>query len=308
VWDTRNRRFSDCLAEASKKSGKPFLFSPLAGQAGQWMEEYRTDYGIALGNGLRGTIRGLQTMAAFKRGREDAAIQRSESADVVGRPAGDLVESDGEWMLPFESAMGLLSAAGISVAPFSLVRPDDEPAAPLFDGPYVVKLADVAHRTEHGAVLTGVDGADVAGAVETLRKIAARDALPATVVLQPQLVGHGEAFIGLTGDTELGPMVAFGLGGVFVEVMKRVGGRLAPFGTADAEELVAEFDDLGVIDGVRGMAPWDRTALTETLCNAGRLVAGGRSFIRSMDLNPLIVTEQGLVAVDCVCFVEPAGA
>ena len=211
-------------------------------------------------------------------------------------------------MLPFESAMRLLASAGIEAAPFSLVRPDDEPAAPSFDGPYVVKLADVAHRTEHGAVLTGVEAADVAGAVETLRKIAARDALPATVALQPHLVGHGEAFIGLTGDTELGPMVAFGLGGVFVEVMKRVGGRLAPFGTADAEELVAEFDDLGVVDGVRGRAPWDRIALTETLCNAGLLVAGGRRWIRSMDLNPLIVTEQGLVAVDCVCFVEPAGA
>jgi hypothetical protein len=172
----------------------------------------------------------------------------------------------------------------------------------------VVKLADVAHRTEHGAVLTGISAADVAGAVETLRKIAARDGLPDTVALQPQLAGHGEAFIGLTGDTELGPMVAFGLGGVFVEIMKRVGGRLAPFSPAVAEELVAEFDDLGVIDGVRGMAPWDRAALIITLCNAGRLVAGGRRWIRSMDLNPLIVTQQGLVAVDCVCFVDPSGA
>ena len=138
----------------------------------------------------------------------------------------------------------------------------------------MVKLADVAHRTEHGAVLTGIAAADVAGAVETLRKIAARDGLPDTVVLQPQLAGHGEAFIGLTGDTELGPMVAFGLGGVFVEVMKRVGGRLAPFSAADAEELVAEFDDLGVIDGVRGMAPWDRAALVDDALQ--RRPAGGR--------------------------------
>ncbi|HEX4433676.1 MAG TPA: acetate--CoA ligase family protein [Acidimicrobiales bacterium] len=308
AWDTRNRRFSDCLAEMSKQSPKPFLLSPLAGQAGQWMEEYRTDYGIALGNGLRGTIRGLQTMAGFKRGRADAAIQRPESVPTLARPAGLLIESDGEWMLPFGAAMDLLASAGIAAAPFALVRGDEDAALPSFEGPYVVKLADVAHRTEHGAVLTGVTAADVAGATETLRKIAARDGLPDTVVLQPQLAGHGEAFIGLTGDTELGPMVAFGLGGVFVEVMKRVGGRLAPFAPADAEELVAEFDDLGVIDGVRGRAPWDRAALFSTLCNAGRLVAGGRSWIRSMDLNPLIVTEQGLVAVDCVCFVDPAGA
>lgn len=307
-WDTRNRRFSDALAELAKDSAKPFLLSPLAGQAGQWMDEYRTDYGIAIGNGLRGTIRGLQTMAGFLRGRADAAIGRPESAPAVARPAGELVESDGEWMLPFDAAMGLLATAGIAAAPYALVRGDEAATVPAFDGPYVVKLADVAHRTEHGAVVTGVAAADVAGAVETLRKIAARDALPDTVVVQPQLAGHGEAFIGLTGDTELGPMVAFGLGGVFVEVMKRVGGRLAPLTPADAEELVAEFDDLGVVDGIRGMAPWDRAALVDTLCAAGSLVAGGRNFIRSMDLNPLIVTEQGLVAVDCVCFVDPAGA
>ncbi len=87
AWDTRNRRFSDCLAETSKKSSKPFLLSPLAGHAGQWMEEYRTDYGMAVGNGLRGTIRGLQTMAGFMRGRADAAIQRPESR-ASGRASG----------------------------------------------------------------------------------------------------------------------------------------------------------------------------------------------------------------------------
>jgi acetate---CoA ligase (ADP-forming) len=308
AWDTRNRRFSDCLADASKKSPKPFLLSPLAGQAGEWMEEYRNDYGIALGNGLRGTIRGLQTMAAFKRGREDAAILRPESVPFVARPAGPFVQSDGEQMLAFGAAMDVLASAGIAAAPFTLVPSDEDAAVPPFGGSYVVKLADVAHRTEHGAVLRGIAAADVADAVETLRKIAARDGLPDMVVIQPQLAGRGEAFIGLSSDTELGPMVAFGLGGVFVEVMKRVGGRLAPFAPTDAEELIAEFDDLGVIDGVRGMAPWDRAALVTTLCNAGRLVAGGRSWIRSMDLNPLIVTEQGLVAVDCVCFVNPAGA
>lgn len=303
AWDTRNRRFSDCLAEASRKSSKPFLLSPLAGQAGQWMEEYRNEYGIALGNGLRGTVRGLQTMAGFMRTREDAAVQTPRSEPGLERPAGPLVDSEGEWMLPFESAMRLLVSAGIPAAPFHLVGPDEDPDVPEFGGPYIAKLADVAHRTEHGAVLKGVTAAGLGEAVETLRKIAAREGLSDAVVLQPQLVGHGEAFIGLTGATELGPMVAFGLGGVFVEVLNRVSGRLAPFGPADAIELLAEFDDLGVIDGLRGLQPWDRDQLVVTLCNAGRLIAGGRSWIRSMDLNPLIVTDRGLVAVDCVCLV-----
>ncbi len=66
------------------------------------------------------------------------------------------------------------------------------------------------------------------------------------------ITAQGEAFIGIRGRSELGPVVAFGLGGVFVEVLGRVSGRLAPFTAADAAELIAEFDDLGVLDGVRG--------------------------------------------------------
>ena len=96
-------------------------------------------------------------------------------------------------------------------------------------------------------------------AVASLRRIAASDGLPATVVIQPQLSSHGEVFVGLKGASELGPVVAFGLGGVFVEVLRRVSGRLAPLDAQDAEEMIAEFDDLGVADGFRGSPPWNRS-------------------------------------------------
>ena len=65
----------------------------------------------------------------------------------------------------------------------------------------------------------------------------------------------GEAFIGIRGHSELGPVVAFGLGGVFVEVLGRVSGRLAPFTAADAGEMLAEFDDLGVLAGLAAGCP-----------------------------------------------------
>jgi acyl-CoA synthetase (NDP forming) len=186
-----------------------------------------------------------------------------------------------------------------------LVRPDVVHPTTTLAGPLVVKLGDVAHRTEHNAVLLGVTAADLPEAVADLRRIAAEDGLPATVVVQPQLSGHGEVFIGLTGASELGPVVAFGLGGVFVEVIRRIGGRLAPLTPSDADELIAEFDDLGVADGFRGSLPWDRPQLNDILVRASRLVAGGRDWIQSMDVNPLILTEQGFVAVDCVCFLSP---
>jgi hypothetical protein len=168
-----------------------------------------------------------------------------------------------------------------------------------------VKLADVAHRTEHRAVIVGVEAPALPDAVASLRRIAASDGLPATVVIQPQLSSHGEVFIGLKGASELGPVVAFGLGGVFVEVLRRVSGRLAPLDAQDAEEMIAEFDDLGVADGFRGSPPWNRSLLVEVLVRAGQLVAGGRDWIESLDINPLIQTDDGFVAVDCACFAAP---
>jgi len=107
------------------------------------------------------------------------------------------------------------------------------------------------------------------------------------VAVQPMIAGHGEAFIGIKGESELGPVVAFGMGGIFVEVMKRVGGRMAPMAAEDAAELIQEFNDTGVLDGFRGSPAWDRRALSEVLVAASRLAAAGRAWIESMDINPL---------------------
>lgn len=243
-------------------------------------------------------------MAAFMRSRSDVRIEPSRSVPTIACPTGDVIDSDGEPMLTFKASMALLEHAGIAVAPYELIESDVKQPTTTTPEPLVVKLADVAHRTEHNAVMLGVTSAGLADAIESLRGIAARDGLPATVVVQPQLASEGEVFLGLTGETELGPVVAFGLGGVFVEVMRRIGGRIAPFTDIDAQELIAEFDDLGVVDGLRGARAWDRTQLGALLVKAGALVAGGSRWINSMDVNPLILTEHGFVAVDCVCFVK----
>jgi acetate---CoA ligase (ADP-forming) len=304
-WDTRSRRFSDSFARTAANSNKPFMLSPLAGQAGAWMEEYRQDVGIAIGNGLRGSLRGLQTMARFVRGRHDAAVKSADSVSPLQQPQGALVGDPQEPMMTFAASMALLASAGVPVAPFELVSAEVDRPTTHLTGPLVVKLADVAHRTEYDAVSIGVNSSALESEVDRLRKIAAANDLPATVVIQPQLFGNGEAFIGLSGSTELGPTVAFGLGGVFIEVFRRIGGRLAPIDQNDADDLVAEFDDLGIIDGFRGSVPWDRRQLTEILIKVSHLVAGGRHWIDTMDVNPLIATSEGLVAVDCVCFVRP---
>jgi hypothetical protein len=153
-------------------------------------------------------------------------------------------------------------------------------------------------------VVVGVPDTELGDAVAQMRELAHAGDLPATVAIQPMIDSDGEAFIGLRGDTELGPLVAFGLGGIFVEVLARVGGRLAPFELDDAQELLAEFDDVGVMNGLRGSRPWDREELAAILVRAGRLVAAGRGWIGSVDINPLIFGPDGFVAVDGLCLIR----
>jgi acyl-CoA synthetase (NDP forming) len=303
-WDAGARPSVETFAQVGRDTpAKAFVVAPLAGLGGQWLEDFRAD-DVAVGNGLRGCLRGLHTMGRFVRTRPDARVAPAREVAAIDRPSDGTIEVAEGRMLPFAATMRLLQDAGIPVAPWHLIASDEPVTRPPFEGPYVVKLADVAHRTEHGAVRVNVPAEGLEAAVAELRTVAATDGLPPVVAVQPMVAGHGEAFLGIQGDSELGPVVAFGLGGIFVEVMKRVGGRMAPMSEQDAAELIDEFSDTGVIDGFRGAQPWDRTALAATLIAASRLAAGGRDWIASIDVNPMIVTSDGPLAVDGLCLVR----
>lgn len=295
---------ADGFAKVAGEFGdKPFVVGPLAGVGGGWLDEYRAGE-VGVGNGLRGMLRGLSTMGAFVRTRPGARVRPASEVPAIPSPTAETITVPEGRMLPFAATMAMLAAAGIPVAPWHLVPAGEPVSTPNFAGPYVVKLADVAHRTEHDAVRVGVRADGLVAAVEQLRAIAAADGLPSVVAVQPMVAGHGEAFVGVQGDSELGPVVAFGLGGVFVEVMRRVGGRMAPMSEQDAADLVDEFTDTGVLDGFRGAPPWNRAALAETLIATSRLAAAGRDWIASIDINPMIMTPDGPVAVDGLCLVR----
>lgn len=284
------------LADVAATSDKLFVVAPVAGRPGAWLEAFESD-NLVVTNGPRGFMRGLHTMGAVARTRRDARVAAASAVAPSAAPAGTRLSVVEGTMLGFDATMRMLTQAGIAVAPYLVVESAAE-ADPWFDGPYVVKLADVAHRTEHDAVRVRVPREGIGDAIADLQRIAAADGLPPTIAIQAMVDGHGEAFIGITGRSELGPVVVFGLGGVFVEVFKRVGGRMAPFTEQDARELLAEFDDLGVLDGHRGKAAWDQDAIVATLMSASALAASGREWIDSIDINPLIITPDGPVAVD----------
>ena len=296
-WDTRATVLSTLYADFVKNLDMPGVISPLAGHGGRWLEGLRGDNEVGVGNGLRGSLRGLSTMSRFVRSRQDARVTPATDVPEMARPTSVPVESEIGPILSFRDTMELLTSVGVPTARFHIVESNEAVGVP-FRGPYVVKLADLAHRSEHDAVRLGVDPAGLSSAVEELRDLAQRESLPSVVTIQEMVSGRGEAFVGVRGSSELGPVLAFGLGGIFVEVLKRVSGRLAPLSKDDAKELVAEFDDLGVLDGVRGQAAWDRDQLEGILVSVGQLAAAGRSWIDTIDINPLIQGPDGLVAVD----------
>lgn len=290
-------------ADAAEKHGKPFLLSNCSGPLGGWaMDIVSASGAVAAGHGIRATLRGLQTLTAFSRARS-AVEDAGDGIVPVPAPAAQPVSTPEGDMLPFAAGMELLRSHGIPIAPYQLVAEDAKPAVPDFSGPYVVKLADVGHRTEHGAVELGVAAADLEAAVARMRDIARRDGLPGLVAVQPQIRAEGEAFIGLQ-NSELGPMVVFGLGGVMVEVLQRVGGRMAPFSHSEARSLIAEFEDVKVMHGFRGKPGWNLEALADLLVRAGELAAAGSGWLESLDINPLVVTGDGFAAVDALCLVQ----
>jgi acetate---CoA ligase (ADP-forming) len=287
-------------AEAARQVSKPCVIANCSGVPGDWIKEHLRG-ALVRGRGLRPSLQGLATMGAFVRYR---AARRTPAAagPPVPRPQAEPVRQPEGLMLPFAATMALLAEHGIPVAPYYLVGPqaDLTQIQPPFPGPYAAKLADVAHRTEHQAIRLRVGSGGLAEAVAGLRDIAARDGLPASVAIQPMLEATGEALLGIQGESELGPLVVLGLGGVFAEVLNRVAGRMAPFGTEVARDLIEEFADLEVMHGFRGRPGWDLGALAAILVAAGQLAARGREWIATLDINPLVYTPAGFVAVDAL--------
>jgi acyl-CoA synthetase (NDP forming) len=286
----------DPFAEVAAEVGIPLIVSPVEATAiGSWTEQYR-DHGLAFCRGLRSTFRALRAMGTA--GITPSLGERLSVASSAPPPR--LVPSALGNMVSFADAMTLLSDAGIAVAPYVVLDDDvdDHPGIAALGDRLVVKLADVPHRTELGAVRVGVAPSEVADVCRELRALARTHAVPGTVAIQAMVQGHGEAFIGLQGATDLGPVLLFGRGGILLELARRVGGRLLPLPSGAAETLVAEV--AGDIAGIRGQTPWPLDPLASSVRAAGRLWEATGSWLASADLNPLIVTADGAVAVDAL--------
>lgn len=167
--------------------------------------------------------------------------------------------------------------------------------------PVVLKVsaAEITHKSDHGGVLLNVADAEaVKRGFESLEEVALRaSATFQGVTVQPMAKAGVEVIIGGHKDPQFGPVIAFGLGGVFVEVLRDIALRVAPLSAKDASAMLEEVKGQALLDGLRGRPPCDRAAITGALCRLSNLMLA-RPDIMSIDANPAFVYPNGLSVAD----------
>ena len=166
----------------------------------------------------------------------------------------------------------------------------------------------ITHKTDVGGVILGVrdvEGVRAAYATIEARLTAlGRRAEMSGVLLQAQVEGGVELFVGSTLDPAFGPLIGFGIGGVNVELWRDIVFRVAPLTEADAYAMLSQIRATALLDGFRGGPVVDRAAIAAILVRVSRLV-GDLPELRELDINPLVVGPRGVIVVDARIAVAP---
>ena len=198
-------------------------------------------------------------------------------------------------------AKRLLEKAGIAFPPEALVTAGDDAgtAAGKIGFPVALKICspDIPHKTEIGGVKIGICSEDAAREAAAALLANARQQRPQAqiegILVAPMVDGGVETIAGVMCDPVFGPVVMFGLGGVFVEVLKDVTFRVAPFDVAEAHRMIREIRGYAMLEGVRGAPPADIDALAQLLAALSQFAAANAGTIESVDLNPVRVLPKG---------------
>jgi acyl-CoA synthetase (NDP forming) len=200
---------------------------------------------------------------------------------------------------------------GIPVTKFRVAKTAEE-AVKFSDEigyPIVLKIVspDVLHKSDVGGVVLNVrSGEDAQKAynkiLDNIKKLKP-DAHVKGILVQEMAPSSTEVIVGSIKDPQFGQTLMFGLGGIFVEVLKDVAFRIAPIAEEDAKEMITEVKAYPILRGYRAQPPCDLDGIVEILLNTSRLVMDHRE-IKELDLNPVMVYEKGATTVDARIILE----
>ncbi|MGZ8878942.1 MAG: acetate--CoA ligase family protein [Halobacteriota archaeon] len=302
------------LNKLALQSSKPILTSFLGGKELTKSRDKLKKGKIANFTSPETAVRAASNLIRF---REIATSEEVESMPPrgAGQKSGALlqiqrVQAEGRTSLTEEEGMNVLRAYGIRTPKDKIVtsRENVIRAAREIGYPVVLKVnsTDISHKTDVGGVITGISTDKAANNAfdQIYANINKRmpQALIEGVAVQEMVQGV-EVIIGVTRDPQFGPFVTFGLGGVYVEVLRDVSHRLAPITLAEAKKMISEIKSYPILLGTRGRKALDIDAIARTLVCVSRISQDFKE-IQEIEINPLMVQEAGCIAVDALVVID----
>ena len=221
------------------------------------------------------------------------------------------VRKEGRHFLLEPEAKTVCIEYGIPVTKFEVAKSEAEAVkfAEAIGFPVVLKVVspDIIHKSDVGGVIVGLKSAgEVRDAYKRILENVKKHRANAKIVgilVQEMAPASTEVIVGAIKDPQFGPALMFGLGGIFVEVLKDVTFRVAPINEDEAREMITEVRAYPLLKGYRNMPPADIEAIIKILLNTSRLVMEHEE-IKEVDLNPIMVYEKGAKTVDARIILE----
>lgn len=207
-------------------------------------------------------------------------------------------------VLTVQESKKMLEKEGFPVNPtgFGQNLPEILTIAKKIGFPVAMKVSseDIIHKSDVGGVVTGIRSeSELEEQYEVMQQIISQKLPNAKIegIIIEKMESGVELLIGSTLDPMFGPILAFGLGGIYVEILKDVVFRLIPIEPEDATEMLSEIKAAKILNGVRGQPPVDKKALVDLLIKTSNFIANNPE-IEELDLNPVFASEKGVSVVD----------
>ncbi len=304
--DAELEDIKNAFMEVHKKYGdKPALYTIFGGEGATSIITALKREGIPAFSDVEDAVSSLYALYKVNERKDEGKLEEIEMDEERIKEVIDKAKKEGRRKLLAHEAKSILQAAGVDVPPFYLARNIEEAveAANKIGYPVVMKVVseEIIHKTDVGGVVLNIENEkEAAEAYEAIIENCKRNvpkARIAGVEVTKMLPKGVETIIGATTDASFGKVVMFGLGGIYVEVMKDVTFRVAPVAKKEIRRMVREIESYPILAGVRGEKSKDIEAIVDTIYRIGILVTKFEE-IAELDINPLIVYEKGAKVAD----------
>ena len=283
---------------------KPVTVSFVGGERSDNAMQWLVEHGIPAYNAPDLAVRAMGALKEYGRLQSlkaelmtnDHTVDRQTARDIIAK-----VRSENRLGMTEIESKKIFKAYGLPVVKTALATSEDEAveAAEKFGYPVVLKIVspDILHKSDAGGVKVNIK--DEATVRETYRTILENaknykaDANIHGLVVQEMAPWATETIVGSVNDPTFGATIMFGLGGIFVEVLKDVTFRVAPISEKEAAVMLDEIRGAPILDGTRGEAPRDKKALADTLAKYAFMITDLADEVAESDANPVLVYEEG---------------